>query len=381
LNDIRSDERFMARALELARAGVGLASPNPHVGAVVVAPASGEVAGSGTHTYAGLKHAEVLALEQAGARARGATLYLNLEPCCHQGRTGPCTEAVIAAGIERVVASMADPNPRVAGRGFERLRAAGIEVSVGLGQAEAGKLNEAFANYIRKQRPLVTLKSAMTLDAKIAGCNHQEKGHPGGELHGGGSVTWITGEAARAHVHRLRHASDAILVGAGTVLADNPWLTDRSGMPRRRPLLRVVLDSQLRLPLNSRIVSSAASDVLVFCTSSDVEKQQALRAAGVCVEQVPAGPGGRAAFAEVVARLGAREITSLLIEGGAEINGAALAAGVVDKVFLYYAPRLLGDGGLPFVSGFSGEVILQNVSVHRFGEDFAAEGYVRDPYA
>ncbi|HVI10424.1 MAG TPA: bifunctional diaminohydroxyphosphoribosylaminopyrimidine deaminase/5-amino-6-(5-phosphoribosylamino)uracil reductase RibD, partial [Candidatus Binatia bacterium] len=235
-----ADELFLRRALELARAGVGLASPNPHVGAVIV-DANGNIAGSATYTYANQKHAEILALEQAGTRARGGTLYINLEPHAHQGRTPPCTDALIAAGIARVVASMADPNPKVSGRGFEQLRAAGIRVEAGMLEAEARRLNEAFACYIRRGIPLVTLKSALTLDAKIGrrSSSHEPGIPPGG---------WITGELARAHVHQLRHASDAILVGIGTVLADDPLLTDRSGLPRRRPLLRVILDSSLRLP-------------------------------------------------------------------------------------------------------------------------------------
>src|ERR1039458_4899621 len=245
------DEQHMRRALDLARAGVGLASPNPAVGALVV-DASGREVGAGTHTYDGVKHAEILALEQAGPAARGGTLYLNLEPCSHQGRTGPCAGAVIAAGISRVICSMEDPNPQVAGQGFAKLRASGIKVEIGLFQAEAKKLNESFAKYIRHGKPLVTLKSAMTLDGKIADATR-----PGAEP---GSATpategarsgyhWITGEVARAHVQQLRHQSDAILAGVGTVMADDPLLTDRSGLPRRRKLLRVILDSYLRIPL------------------------------------------------------------------------------------------------------------------------------------
>src|SRR5271156_2997987 len=237
------DEQHMRRALDLARAGIGLVSPNPAVGAVVV-DASGREVGIGTHAYDGVKHAEVLALEQAGTRARGATLYLNLEPCSHQGRTGPCADAVISAGIGRVVCSMQDPNPRVVGQGFAKLRAAGIKIDIGLFEAEAKKLNESFAKYIRHGKPLVTLKSAMTLDGKIADATK-----PGTEP---GSTTpategarrgyhWITGEIARAHVQQLRHQSDAILAGVGTVMEDDPLLTDRSGLPRRRKLLRVIL--------------------------------------------------------------------------------------------------------------------------------------------
>lgn len=376
-----NDERYMARALQLAREGVGLASPNPCVGAIVV-DAHGDIIGRGTHTYAGLKHAEVLALEQAGAEARGATLYLNLEPCCHEGRTGPCADSVIAAGVRRVVVSMADPNPLVSGHGFERLRAAGIEVTTGVGEQEARKLNEAFACYIRTRRPLVTLKSAMTLDGKIAARNTTSLSDPGI----GGSVTWITGEEARAHVQQLRHASDVILVGVGTVVADDPRLTDRTGLPRRRPLLRVILDSRLRIPLDSGIVQTANSDVLVFFTSAESERKKTLEMRGVCLEQVKPDATGRPDFTEVIARLGQMEMTSVLIEGGAAVNGAALTSGVVDKVFFYYAPHILGDNAVPVVAGTgwqsaSPAAQVKSITLHRFGEDFAVEGYIRDPYA
>src|SRR5216684_2167916 len=250
-----SDEQHMSRALDLARAGVGLVSPNPAVGAVVV-DASGREVGSGTHTYDGIKHAEVRALEQAGDAARGGTLYLNLEPCSHQGRTGPCANAVIAAGIRRVVCSMEDPNPQVAGRGFAKLRGSGITVGVGLFEADAKKLNESFAKYVRSGKPLVTLKSAMTLDGKIADAT-KPGAEPGSAVPASEGARsgyhWITGETARAHVQQLRHQSDAILTGIGTVLADDPLLTDRTSLPRRRPLLRVVLDSRLRLPLVSQL--------------------------------------------------------------------------------------------------------------------------------
>src|SRR5258708_28442124 len=236
-----NDDLFLGRALELARAGIALTSPNPCVGAVVVT-SDGTLVGEAFHTYQGKKHAEILAIERAGERARGGTLYLNLEPCSHQGRTGPCADAVIAAGIRRVVCSMGDPNPMVAGRGFAKLRAAGIQVEVGGFEAEARQLNEAFAKYIRHKTPFVTLKCAMTLDGKIA-----PKSAPGDSSKGEARTAWITGGAARAHVHQLRHQSDAILTGIGTVLADDPLLTDRTGLPRRRPLLLVVLDSRLRL--------------------------------------------------------------------------------------------------------------------------------------
>lgn len=380
-----ADAQHLESALELARKGIGLASPNPYVGALIT-DASGKVAGTGTYTYQGLRHAEMLALEQAGARARGGTLYINLEPHAHQGRTPPCTDRLIEAGIHRVVASMADPNPKVSGRGFEQLRAAGVEVEVGALEEQARQLNEAFARYIRHGTPLVTLKAAMTLDGKIA--------PPAGEIvakavgiPGGG---WITGEVARAHVQQLRHQHDALLVGAGTILSDDPLLTDRSGLARRRRLLRVILDSRLRTPLESRLVQDAAArrenDALIFCGSADEQKQRQLEALGVRVETVSAADG-RPDLPAILRRLGELEITSLMIEAGATVNGAALAASVVDKVFLYYAPKILaGTGALPLAAGTGLEhgneaAQVKRVQLHRFGEDFAVEGYLRDPYA
>jgi len=379
-----TDEQFMRRALELARAGVGLVSPNPAVGAVVVESAGNEV-GSGTHTYDGVKHAEVLALEQAGPRARGGTLYLNLEPCSHQARTGPCVDAVIAAGIQRVVCSMQDPNPQVAGQGFARLRAAGIRLDLGLLDAEAKRLNEGFAKFIRHRIPLVTLKAAMTLDGKIA---PPPAGSPvPKEVAAGGSTGgWITGEIARKYVHELRHEHDAIMAGVGTVIADDPMLTDRSGRRRRRPLLRVILDSWLRLPEASRLVKSAQGDVLVIYSQADDKRKRELEKLGLRVEQV-AGEGseGRPDLAEVMRHLAKYDITSVLIEGGATVNWTALSSGVVDKLFLFYAPKILGEGAVPFVaSGGSGHthVVLaaRQLRLHQFGEDFAVEGYLRDPY-
>jgi len=378
------DEQHLRRALELAREGIGLTSPNPCVGAVVVDPA-GSVVGEGSHTYEGRKHAEILALEQAGEKARGATLYINLEPCCHQGRTGPCVNAIGAAGIGRVVACMNDSNPRVSGKGFELLRDSGVDVSVGLFEKEARKLNEAFAKYIRTRTPLVTLKSAMTLDGKIA--------PPPSESHnptalGAAEATrgWITGETARAHVQELRHQHDAILVGVGTVVADDPILTDRSGRPRRRPLLRVILDSRLRLPLHSRVVKTANNDVLVLCSFAEERRIRELQELGIRVERGPSAANGRPEMRSLVRCLGEMDITSLLIEGGATVNGAALSSGVVDKVFLYYAPKILAGaaaiswaGGAGF-SRVSDAAYVKSIELHRFGEDFGVEGYLKDPY-
>ena len=380
--DHSTDEQFLHRALDLARQGIGLASPNPYVGAVIV-DAHENIVGTGVYTYDGVKHAEVSALEQAGEKARGGTLYINLEPHSHQGRTPPCTDALIAAGIRRVVASMPDPNPKVSGRGFEKLRAAGVHLEVGGLGAEARLLNEAFARYIRRGLPLVTLKSAMTLDGKIAPPPAAGSRRVAGTPAGG----WITGEAARTHVQQQRHQSDAIMVGVGTILADDPLLTDRSGNPRRRPLLRVILDSQLRLPSGSRVALSAANDVLVFYSSADEKKKRELEARGTRVEQLPsAAPNGRPDIQAVLHRLGELEITSVMIEGGSTVNGMALASGAVDKVFLYYAPNIMArEGSVPFASGagfreLEKSLQIEHVQLHRFGDDFAVEGYLRDPY-
>jgi diaminohydroxyphosphoribosylaminopyrimidine deaminase / 5-amino-6-(5-phosphoribosylamino)uracil reductase len=393
------DQKYMAEALELAQRGIALASPNPRVGAVIVGE-NGEVVGRGFHTYEGLKHAEVLALEEAGARARGATVYLNLEPCSHTGRTAPCADALIAAGVKRVVAAMRDPNPQVSGAGFEKLRAAGIEVHEGLLETEARKLNEAFAKYIRHKIPFVTMKTAMTLDGKIAP-PPLETVLPGEPVLAAASGGWITSPTARSHVHVMRHANDAILVGVGTIIADDPLLTDRSGLPRRRPLTRVILDSRLRLPVESRVVKTAHEDVLVFCGLAEENKRQQLESHGVRVVQVPmysalqdgtipfpsgAPPDGRPDLAHALEKLGEEEITSLLIEGGAMVNWAALAAGIVDKVFFFYAPKILaGTGSIPFALGtgyqrLSDAAYVKNVTLHRFDEDFAVEGYLKDPY-
>lgn len=384
-----ADEQFLHRALELARQSIGLASPNPRVGAVI-ADAQGKLVGAGIYSYAGVKHAEILALEAAGEKARGATLYINLEPHAHQGRTAPCTDALMAAGIHRVVASMPDPNPRVSGLGFEKLRAAGVEVEVGLLEEQARRLNEGFARYIRHGTPLVTLKSALTLDGKIAPPNEAPNQSDDTSTANEFSGRWITGELARSHVHELRHENDALLAGIGTILADNPVLTDRSGRARRRPLLRVILDSQLRLPLASRLVQSTAAehdnDVLIFCAAADEKKKTQLEQRGIRVETVPAvAPDGRLDLHAILGRLGQLDITSLMIEGGSTVNRTALAAGVVDKLFLYYAPMILGADSIPFANGTglpgtSQASRITNVRLHRFGEDVAVEGYLRDPY-
>lgn len=388
---ISPDELFLRQALELAASARGLTSPNPMVGAVIV-DERGRIVGSGTHRYAEMKHAEVLAIEQAGPLARGNTLYLNLEPCSHTGRTGPCADAIVAAGIARVVCAMQDPNPIVAGKGFAKLRASGIEVDVGILEAEAKVLNESFAQYIRTGLPFVTLKAAMSLDGKIApaeNCFHR----PGAV---GSGPSYITGEDARRRVQEMRHASDAIMVGVGTVIADDPLLTDRSGLTRRKPLLRVILDSRLRLPLSSRVVETANEDVIVFCSFAEENKRRALERRGVRVLQVgiePPHPGctplpheGRPDLYQVLTLLGTEQITSLLVEGGAAVNWACLRACLVDKLVLFYTPRIFGPmGAVPWLMGQNGlppgvELSSSKIKIERFGEDFAVEAYLRDPY-
>jgi diaminohydroxyphosphoribosylaminopyrimidine deaminase/5-amino-6-(5-phosphoribosylamino)uracil reductase len=359
---------FMREALDLARQGRALASPNPMVGAVLVRQDT--VVGRGFHTYAGVEHAEAIALAQAGGEARGATLYLNLEPCAHQGRTPSCAGALIRAGVARVVAPIADPNPLVAGAGFRQLREAGIEVEMAPEfAAEAEKLNEPFLHFMRRGRPLVTLKTAITLDGKISAPDD--------------NTGWITSTRARAHVQELRHDSDAILTGIGTVLADDCLLTDRSGLPRRRPLLRVVMDSQLRLPLDSRMARGAQDDLVVVTTSaSSGERRRVAEARGIEV-LVLDGPGGRANLLGVVEWLGRKGYLSLMIEAGSKVNWTALESGIVDRIFFYYGPKILGGlEALPLAGGIgrrrrADAIRIRNVTIHPIPPDeFAVEGYV-----
>lgn len=361
----RTDHQWMEVALELAAQGEALASPNPLVGAVLVR--GEEEVARAFHTYDGLKHAEVLALEAAGETARGTTLYTNLEPCSHHGRTPPCVEAVIAAGVRRVVAAIPDPNPQVNGAGFQRLRAAGIEVVTGIRAEEARRLNEAFACRIRTGRPLMTLKAGLTLDGKIA------RNAPPGHL-------WITGEESRAHVQHLRHQADAVLTGIGTVLADDPLLTDRTDRPRRRPLLRVVLDAGLRLPLDSQLVRTAQGDVLVFC-GEDVwmGKRKKLEERGVETLQLKES-GGRISLAAVLKELTERQIISVLLEAGARVNAYALDMNLVDKLWLFYAPKFLGASAVPLLADEGKVPPLLHYRLHRFDRDFAVEGYLHDVY-
>ncbi len=358
------DLHFMERALDLARKGVGLASPNPSVGCVIVK--DGAIVGGGFHQYANRDHAEIVALKHAGERARGATVYVTLEPCTHTGRTGPCTEALIAAGISRVVAAMEDPNPKTSGSGFARLRAAGIDVESGALEGEAQKLNEPFAHWIHTHKPFATLKSALTLDGQLA--LPQARGNKTRER------AWITGEESRAEVQRMRHASDALLTGIGTILADDPLLTDRSGLPRRRALLRVILDSRLRLSPKARIVQSSQQDLLVF-TAASLKSPKARKLEKAGVELVSVKPlAGKIDLHMVLQELGKRDVLSLLLEAGPRLNGAALAAGVVQRLVLFYAPKVAGKRSVPFAYIAGTELPPLHIrSVQQFGPNLAIE--------
>jgi diaminohydroxyphosphoribosylaminopyrimidine deaminase/5-amino-6-(5-phosphoribosylamino)uracil reductase len=363
----------MEHALALARKGTGLASPNPMVGCVIVR--EGQIVGEGFHQFEWRDHAEIVALKSAGEKARGATLYVTLEPCNHTGRTGPCTEAIIAAGVQRVVAAMDDPNPVNSGRGFERLRAAGIDIFTGACEEEARRLNEQFACWIRTKKPFVTLKSAMTLDGQLAlPVSEKRSGKNSGKRR-----SWITSEESRTEVHRMRHASDALLTGIGTILADDPLLTDRSGLPRRKRLLRVVLDSKLRLSAKSRIVKTSDDDLVVFTTVPvNSAKARKLQERGVEVIRAKTR-GGRIDLSSVLAELGRREILSILLEAGPVLNGVALAAGIVHKLFLFYAPKIAGQNRVPFA--LAPKLNLPPLSIVRtqqFGPDFAVEAYLHD---
>jgi len=367
------DRIWMQRALELARRGIGVTSPNPAVGCVILDRA-GQVAGEGWHEYDLLDHAEVVALrvakQHAGERLRGGTAYVTLEPCNHTGRTGPCAEALIAAGLGRVVAATIDPNPAVAGHGMDRLRAAGIETAIGPCEAEARRLNEGFAHWIQHRRPLVLMKVAMTLDGRIAPPPGQQAPH---------QPYWITSEAARAAVQPLRWQADAALTGVDTVLADDPLLTDRSGLRRRRPLLRVVLDSALRMPLDCKMVATAQNDVVLFTVSKDEARVRELTSRGIRVEVFPAD-AGRVPLDKVLDKLGEEGILTLLTETGTRLNTALLAAGLVDRVHLFVSPQIMGSDAVPAFRGMAHAIRMADVEVERYGNDLGLCSLLRDPW-
>jgi diaminohydroxyphosphoribosylaminopyrimidine deaminase/5-amino-6-(5-phosphoribosylamino)uracil reductase len=363
----------MQRALELARRGIGVTSPNPAVGCVILDKA-GQVAGEGWHEYDLLDHAEVVALkvatQHAAERLRGGTAYVTLEPCNHTGRTGPCSEALIAAGLGRVVAATIDPNPAVAGHGLDRLREAGIEVTLGVGQTEARRINEGFARWSQHKRPLVLMKVAMTLDGRI--------GPPPGQ-HLLQQPYWITSEIARAAVQPLRWQADAALTGVDTVLADDPWLTDRSGLRRRRPLLRVVLDSALRMPLESKMVATANNDLVIYTVSNDPRRIEELRKRGVRVEVLPA-EAGRVPLSKVFAQLGEEGILTVLTETGTRLNTALLEGGMVDRIHLFVSPQIMGSDAIPAFRGMTHPIQMAEVEVERYGNDVGLCSLLKDPW-
>ncbi|MGI9068517.1 MAG: bifunctional diaminohydroxyphosphoribosylaminopyrimidine deaminase/5-amino-6-(5-phosphoribosylamino)uracil reductase RibD [Pyrinomonadaceae bacterium] len=360
-----TDRRLMVRALGLAAEGVGQASPGPLVGCVI-AGADGEVVGEGFYVYEKMKHAETYALEHAGLRAKGATACVSLEPHAHHGRTPPCTDALIKAGIRRVVVPVEDPNPKVSGKGLEHLQSAGVEVSIGLLSREAEQLNEKYFHFMHTGRPFVHLKLAASLDGKIATRT--------------GDSRWITGAESRMRVHELRHEYDAILIGAGTALTDDPLLTDRSGKKRRRPLVRVVLDETLRISPESRLVASAKeAPVLIFAGNSGAVIQgNDLESRRVEVVRDPAN--GRD-FRGVLEELGRRSLQSVLVEGGASVAGKLLDAGLVNKISFFIAPIIIGGREAPSAIGGQGAetlaeaMKLEDVEITQRGRDIEVTGY------
>ncbi len=358
------DEKLMRLALSLAAKARGRTSPNPMVGAVIVK--DGEIVGRGYHHKAGTPHAEIHAIADAGEEARGAVIYVSLEPCSHHGRTGPCTQAIIEAGLSRVVMAMMDPNPRVSGRGKAALEAHGIEVQTGILETEARKLNEAYVKYITTKQPFVIMKAAMSLDGKIATASGKSK--------------WITSEASRRVVHQIRDEVDAIMVGIGTVMRDDPSLTTRLPDERGRDPVRIILDSRGRIPLKSRVLhlDSSARTIVAVTPQAPQEKVAQLKEHSevlVIPEQ-----NERVDLQALMQELGRMEIMSVLLEGGAEVNASALKAGIVDKVMVFIAPKLIGGAESPGPVGGSGidelseAVALTDISLERIGEDILITG-------
>ena len=360
------DEQLMARAISLAGNGLGRTSPNPLVGAVIVR--DGRIVAEGWHRKAGTPHAEIHALNMAGELARGATVYVSLEPCAHYGRTGPCARALVEAGVSRVVVAMTDPNPKVAGKGIAILQEAGIEVTTGVLEQEARQLNEVFLKWMTTGLPFVALKTAMTLDGKIATAAGQSQ--------------WITNEASRYETHRLRDIYDGILVGINTALADNPSLTTRLKEYQGRNPVRIVVDSRARLPLTAKLVTDGAARTIVAVTEqAPAERVEALRSAGV--EIIVAGSSNHVDMQSLMEQLGAMKISSVLVEGGGSVNFSLLQAGLVDRVYAFIAPKLVG--GRDALTPVEGEgfqeldraVELENIQLRQLGSDVLLTGIVK----
>ena len=357
------DRRMMARALELAVKGIGQVSPGPLVGCVVVS-GSGEIAGEGFYIFEEVNHAETIALERAREKARGGTAYVSLEPHAHHGRTAPCTDALIAAGIKRVVAPIEDLNPKVSGKGFAHLRAAGIAVETGLMREEAEQINEAYLHYMSTGMPFVHLKLAVSLDGKIATRTRDSR--------------WITGPESRARAHEVRHEYDAILVGAGTAETDDPQLSDRSGLPRRRPLVRVVLDDEVRLSPDSQLAATASKAPVIVYGNESANHADVLRAQGVEIVN-----STRDDLPGVLRELGGRAIQSVLVEGGSTVAGEFIDAGLVNKITFFIAPKIIGGVTAPSSIGAAGVAMmsealeLDRLTVIRRGKDIEVTGYPR----
>jgi len=360
--ELLNDEYYMQLALNLAGSATGQTGVNPVVGCVVVQ--SGRIVGMGAHLKRGEGHAEVLALNMAGEQARGATAYVTLEPCSHYGKTPPCCERLIAEGVSRVVVAAADPNPLVAGQGIQRLREAGIQVEIGVLEAQAIQQNEVFNKFIMTGFPFVTLKTALSLDGRIA----TRTGHS----------RWITGAASREAVHTLRHQHSAIMIGVDTLLADDPELTTRLSVPGLHPT-RIIVDSKLRTPLTARALNEAAATIILTTDEADQSKGEQLQASGV--ELLRCGPGSRVDLAKAMVLLGERGISSILLEGGGVLNGAMLEAGLIDKLMLFYAPIIVGGEGAPSAFAFRGPeemssaLRLKHISMQAFGDDWCVTGY------
>ncbi len=361
---MRDDEQWMKRALHLAEKGRGRTSPNPMVGAVLVK--NGRVIGEGFHAKAGEAHAEILALQQAGKKARGAILYLNLEPCTHYGKTPPCTPRVIDAGVKRVVIGMEDPNPLVQGKGIQSLRKAGLHVEVGILERECQRLNEAFYKYILSKKPFVMLKVAATLDGKMATRNGDSK--------------WISGEASRRLVHKWRNQVDGVLVGIGTVLRDNPTLTAR--IKGGRDPYRIVLDSQLKIPERAQVIGTDPTKTILITTEiASKDKIEILKERGVKV-LILDSKEGKVDLPSCLSKLHQIGVMSLLVEGGSQVNGSFLDKGLIDKLLLFLSPRVMGDPQALGIFGGRGSsslqkaIVLREMKTKRIGEDLLIEGYM-----
>jgi diaminohydroxyphosphoribosylaminopyrimidine deaminase/5-amino-6-(5-phosphoribosylamino)uracil reductase len=368
MSTLSSHDKFMKAAIRLAKKGVGKVSPNPLVGAVLVK--GGKIIGKGHHNIFGGPHAEINALAKAGKMARGADIYINLEPCCHHGKTPPCVDALIKNGISRAFIGMVDPNPSVKGMGIKRLEKEGIEVHIGILEDECKKLNESFIKFITKNVPFIILKAASTLDGKTATCTGDSK--------------WITSEESRKIVHRIRYSVDAVMVGIGTVLADDPLLTVRLPKSAKKNPFRIIVDSSLRIPLESMVLGHELSRETIIATSPEKagsKKAQTIRQKGAHILGVPLTRQG-VDLIQLIKLTGKMGISSILIEGGSELNASALEAGIIDKVIFFYSPKIIGGRNAKGIIGGSGlkkiadAINLTGVSIRRLKNDFFVEGYI-----